>query len=96
MKNKVFDILIIGAGAAGAAAAWNLSGNGYKIMCMDQGPILKSDTYSFSQANWESLKLKKFNINPNIRKLKSDYPINDKNSPISVANFVFWSFSKIS
>ena len=43
--------------------------------------------YSFSQQHWESHKLGKFNINPNIRKLKSDYPINDKNSPISIANF---------
>mgnify|MGYP003301077668 CR=1 FL=1 len=33
------------------------------------------------------LKQKEFNINPNIRKLKSDYPIDDSKSPISIANF---------
>ena len=87
MKNEVYDILIIGAGAAGAAAAWNLSGNGFKILCVDQGPYINPKNYSFSQPNWESYKLEKFNINPNVRKLKSDYPINDKNSPISIANF---------
>tara|TARA_B100000965_G_scaffold406811_1_gene448913 strand:- start:10180 stop:11757 length:1578 start_codon:yes stop_codon:yes gene_type:complete len=87
MKNEVYDILIIGAGAAGAAAAWNLSGNGFKILCVDQGPNINPKNYSFYQSNWEYFKLKKFNINPNIRKLRSDYPINDKNSPISIANF---------
>ena len=87
MKNELFDILIIGAGAAGAAASWNLSNSGYKVLCMEQGPILDSKSYSFFQPEWEVLKQKKFNINPNIRKLKSDYPINDKNSPISIANF---------
>ena len=30
MKNKDVDILIVGAGASGAAAAWNLSGKTIK------------------------------------------------------------------
>ena len=71
MKSDNVDILIIGAGAAGAAAAWNLSKGGYKIICLEQGPFLDSKSYSFSQSNWEQLKLKEFNISPNIRKLKS-------------------------
>ena len=87
MKNKCYDILIIGAGAAGAAAAWNLSGNGFKILCVDQGPKINPKKYSFYQPDWENIKLKNFNVNPNVRNLKSDYPINDKNSPISIANF---------
>ena len=87
MKNNNVDILIIGAGAAGAAAAWNLSKSGYKIICLEQGPSLNYKSYSFSQTNWELLKQRKFNINPNIRKLKSDYPIDDRRSPISIANF---------
>ncbi len=87
MKNNSCDILIIGAGAAGAAAAWNLSKSGFKILCMDQGPIINPKSYSFNRLDWEQLSLKKFNVDPNIRQLKSDYPINNKNSPISVANF---------
>ena len=42
MKSENVDILIIGAGAAGAAAAWNLSKSGYKIICLEQGPFLNS------------------------------------------------------
>ena len=87
MKSDKVDILIIGAGAAGAAAAWNLSRSGYKIICLEQGPIIKKESYSFDRPNWESRQQNKFNINPNIRKLKSDYPIDDKNSAISIANF---------
>ena len=87
MKRDKVDILIVGAGAAGAAAAWNLGKSGYNIICLEQGPFLDSKSYSFSQSKWEKLKQKEFNINPNIRKLKSDYPIDDSKSPISIANF---------
>ena len=87
MKNDDVDILIIGAGASGAAAAWNLSKTNYKIVCFEQGPHLNNKDYSNLQKKWEKLKLKNFNANPNIRKLRSDYPIDDENSPISIANF---------
>ena len=87
MDIKKVDILIIGAGASGSAAAWNLSKSGFKVLCLEQGENLKPDAYSFLKNDWEYLKQKEFNINPNIRKLKSDYPINDRNSPISIANF---------
>jgi len=87
MKNNDVDILIVGAGASGAAAAWNLSSKNYKIVCLEQGPFLKKNSYSFDRTDWEKLKQKEFNINPNIRNLKSDYPIDDSNSPISIANF---------
>ena len=87
MKNNHADILIIGAGAAGAAIAWSLSSSKYKILCFDQGDFTDPNLYSANNSNWEKLKRKKYNLNPNIRNNKSDYPINDKNSPISIANF---------
>ena len=31
------DILIIGAGASGAAAAWKLAGAGFRVVCLEQG-----------------------------------------------------------
>ena len=87
MKNESFDIIIIGAGASGAAAAWNLSLGNFKILCLEQGPKLNPKTYSFERNDWEKLKQDKFNYDPNVRKLKNDYPINNENSPISVSNF---------
>ena len=55
MKNKNVDILIVGAGASGAAAAWNLSSKNYKIVCLEQGPWLKKNSYSFDRPDWEKI-----------------------------------------
>lgn len=87
MQNQSVDILIVGAGASGAAAAWNLSKTKLKIMCLEQGPEINAKFYSNSQPNWEKLKKNILNVNPNVRKLRGDYPINDFNSPISIANY---------
>ena len=86
MQNKP-KVIIIGTGASGSSAAWNLSKSFFNIICFEQGPELKKNSYSFDRLDWELLKKKSFNHNPNIRKMKSDYPIDDKNSPISIANF---------
>ena len=86
IKEKT-DILIIGAGASGAASAWNLSQLNLKITCLEQGPLINKKKYSFNNTNREINKLKEFNIDPNQRKFESDYPINTDNSPISIANF---------
>jgi len=87
MKIEKTDILIIGAGAAGSASAWNLSKLNLKITCLEQGPYLQKKEYSFNNSNREITKFKKFNINPNEREFFSDYPINCDNSPISIANY---------
>ena len=39
MKKNNFDVIIIGAGASGITAAWNL-GLKYKVLCLDQGPFI--------------------------------------------------------
>ncbi len=87
MKKERTDILIIGAGASGAASAWNLSKLNLKVTCLEQGPLINKKEYSFNNKDREINKLKKFNIDPNQRKLNSDYPINSDNSPISIANY---------
>ena len=45
MKNNHADILIIGAGAAGATIAWSLSSSKYKILCFDQGDFTDPDLW---------------------------------------------------
>lgn len=81
------DVLIIGSGAAGAAAAWNLSSTNLKIMCLEQGDRMDPLKYPSVGKDWEIRKQKDYNYSPNVRKLASDYPINDKDSPISISNF---------
>jgi len=87
MEKEKTDILIIGTGASGAAAAWNLSKLNLKITCLEQGPLIDKKKYSFNNVDREITKFKDFNIDPNERNFDSDYPINCDNSPISIANY---------
>ena len=87
MVNKTVDVLIIGAGASGAAAAWSLADTGMHIMCMEQGDWAKQSDYPSNTKDWEVRRNKEMSASPNVRQMKSDYPINDQESPISVVNY---------
>ncbi len=87
MAEKNVDILIIGAGPSGAAAAWSLSETNASILCLEQGDRMDASDYPSTKRNWEALKQREYHVSPNIRKLPSDYPINDKESPIAISNF---------
>ena len=82
-----YDVVIVGAGASGAAAAWNLSKSNLKIVCLEQGDWVDTKEYPSNRVDWEHFKDKSFSPLPNVRNLVSDYPINDTDSPISIANF---------
>jgi len=42
MNYENYDIVIVGSGAAGSAALWNLSSiKGLKILCIEQGSKIK-------------------------------------------------------
>ena len=84
---EICDVVIIGAGAAGSAAALKLSRSTLKVVCLEQGDFTQSADLPGNNIDWEIRKQKKFNINPNIRKAGSDYPVNNGTSPISIANF---------
>jgi choline dehydrogenase-like flavoprotein len=82
------NIVIIGSGACGAAAAWRLSQQpGYKIICLEQGVHPNPATYPSNQTNWEIIKQKSANVDPNIRQNCADYPVDNSESPINIANF---------
>ena len=87
MTKDMVDVLIIGAGASGAAIAWSLAKTGMKIVCLEQGDWPNFANYPSTRRDWESRTWADYAINPNQRKLDVDYPINVENSPISVANF---------
>lgn len=81
------DVLIIGAGASGAAVAWSLAETRMRILCLEQGDWVKPTDYPSNGRDWEARQFTDFNISPNIRSNPADYPINDDNSPIKVVNF---------
>ena len=87
MTEKIVDILIIGAGPSGAAAAWSLSKTNLSIMCLEQGDRIDATDYPSTKQNWEVISQQEYHVSPNVRKLAADYPINDKDSPIAISNF---------
>jgi choline dehydrogenase-like flavoprotein len=81
------DILIIGTGASGAAAAWRLSEAGFTIVCLEQGNWQQTDLYPPAHADWEFRSATSFAFDPNIRGWPEDYPVNETNSEVSPLMF---------
>jgi choline dehydrogenase-like flavoprotein len=67
--------------------AWSLSETNASILCLEQGDRMEASDYPSAKRNWEVLKQREYHVSPNVRKLPTDYPINDKESPIAISNF---------
>jgi choline dehydrogenase-like flavoprotein len=85
--NTPVDVLIIGAGASGAAVAWSLADTRMRILCLEQGDWVSSSEFPSNGRDWEARQFGDFHMNPNRRANPADYPINEDDSPIKVANF---------
>jgi CspA family cold shock protein len=48
------DVLIIGAGASGAAVAWSLADTKMHILCLEQGAWMNPATYPSTGRDWEA------------------------------------------
>jgi choline dehydrogenase-like flavoprotein len=84
---ETVDVVIIGAGASGAAAAWSLSDTRMHIVCLEQGDWPDPARYPSTGRDWELRAMGEFSFNPNRRRNPGDYPIHEDNSPIKIANF---------
>ncbi len=87
MSEAPVDVLIVGAGASGAALAWSLADTRMNILCLEQGDWMDPAKYPGVANDWELSQLGDFALSPNARGRREDYPINDANSPIAVSNF---------
>ena len=85
--NDIVDVLIIGSGASGAAVAWSLAETKMRILCLEQGDWMKPTEFPTNFRDWEARRFTDFAISPNHRHRETDYPINDANSPMKIANF---------
>src|SRR4029453_6723952 len=54
MKHDPVDVLIIGAGASGAAVAWSLADTKMHILCLDQGGWMNPAQYPRTGRDWEA------------------------------------------
>ncbi|MFO1195359.1 MAG: GMC family oxidoreductase [Burkholderiaceae bacterium] len=85
--NEPVDVVIVGAGAAGAALAWSLADTRMRILCLDQGDWVNPADYPSTRRDWELLAEREFSPEPNVRRRPEDYPIDDSESPIAIVNF---------
>lgn len=85
--DEVVDVLIIGAGAAGAAFAWSLSETRMNILCLEQGRWMDPREYPTNGLDWELRGLGDFALSPNTRGRPEDYPVEDSESPIKASMF---------
>jgi len=77
------DVVVIGAGAAGAAVAWRLARAGIGVVCLEQGDWVDPRAYPHWRADWELHRNTDWSAEPNVRRLPQDYPVNDAASPIA-------------
>jgi len=85
--DDMVDVLIIGAGATGAVMAASLAETRMKILCLEQGDWINSNEFPAHGRDWEARRYGDFDISPNRRMRDADYPVNDDNSIMKVANF---------
>ena len=87
MVETTADVLIIGAGASGAALAWSLADTRMNVVCLEQGDWMNPAELPGMTASWEVRQVGDFNFSPNVRGRREDYPVNDGDSPISISMF---------
>lgn len=82
-----YDVIVIGAGAGGAASAWRYATLGYSVCIIERGDWQNPAHYPSNFVDWEERRHRQYSYNPNIRNNEADYQVDNSDSPISVANF---------
>lgn len=82
-----FDVIVVGSGAGGAAAAWAYATLGKKVCIIERGEWSLRESFPANFENWEELKNTVYSYDPNIRLRDSDYQIDNSHSSIRVANY---------
>jgi choline dehydrogenase-like flavoprotein len=81
------DVLIVGAGPAGAVAASYLAQEGFSVVCLEQGDWMNSADYPGDKPEWELLEQKPWNSDPNLRGRAADYPIDGSQADFTTNMF---------
>lgn len=84
VRGREVDILVIGAGAAGAVVTKRLAEEGFRVVCLEQGDWPDPNGYRGAEDDWELTGLKQFALDPNVRAAEADYPVTTDESDIDV------------
>ena len=82
-EREATDVLVIGAGAAGAVATRTLAEAGIDVLCLEQGDWVASSDFFGATPAWEITSQKTWHPNPNLRGRPDDYPIEVSQSDVN-------------
>ena len=83
-KNEgIADVVVVGAGASGAAFTWSLAQAGINVVCLEQGGWVAEDAFPTSDADAQIHLQTDFHPDPGFRGLPTDYPVNETETPIA-------------
>ncbi|MDA0262631.1 MAG: GMC family oxidoreductase [Chloroflexi bacterium] len=82
-NDDIADVIVVGAGASGAAFTWSLAQAGINVVCLEQGGWVPTDAFPTAehdaQLHWQT----DFHPDPTFRRLPEDYPVNEDETPIA-------------
>jgi choline dehydrogenase-like flavoprotein len=81
------DVLVVGAGASGAALSWRLASRGFRVVCLEQGAWIPLDAIPTLGEDWEERRATDFNADPNVRRRAEDYPVENTESAFAPLMF---------
>jgi choline dehydrogenase-like flavoprotein len=81
------DVVVIGAGVAGAVVAKRCAEAGLSVVCFEQGDWPDRADYPGATPEWEIVAAKQWSSSPAVRQAPSDYPIDLTASDFGVLNF---------
>jgi choline dehydrogenase-like flavoprotein len=82
MRDVDADVVVIGAGPTGGAAAWRLASQGFSVALLERGHWFDYDGLDREGADWEARRARGWHSNPNVRRGPDDDPVDDADSPI--------------
>jgi len=82
-SEDIADVIVVGAGASGAAFTWSLAQAGINVVCLEQGGWVPTDAFPTSDNDAQIHSQTDFHPNPSFRGLPEDYPINEDGTPIA-------------
>ena len=76
------EVVIVGSGASGAAVAWRLARAGVLVTCLERGGWIDYDALPSERADWELARQTSHHPNPNSRRNRWDYPVEQTDAAI--------------
>jgi choline dehydrogenase-like flavoprotein len=87
LGHQTADVVVVGAGPAGAFAAKCLAEAGFDVVCLEQGDWMDPGSYPGPDPEAELLAGSKWSFDPNVRGLPADYPVNVTDSDVDPLMF---------